>query len=98
GNRGSVEHDAVGEGVFVDRGDVGGDVLPFAARVGEAEIDVFHVVVLDHLHDVLRRSHGRRTLSWCWSIVTVAVWSTAGVRARRREARFRWRQARIPLS
>ena len=36
--------------------DVEGDVLPLAARIGESEVDVFHVVVLDHLHDILWRS------------------------------------------
>ena len=43
--------------------DVEGDVLPLAARVGEAEIDVFHVVVLDHFHDFFGGRHGMRTLS-----------------------------------
>ena len=59
-----------------------GDVLPFAARIGKAEIDVFHVVVLDHLHHVLRRSHGRRTLSWCWSILLLLFRPTAAGSAR----------------
>src|SRR6185437_5912220 len=31
--------------------------LPLAARIGEAEIDVFHVVILDHLHDVFSCGH-----------------------------------------
>ena len=46
--------------------DVESDVLPLAARIGEAEIGVFHVAVLDHFHDILWRRHGMRTLSWCW--------------------------------
>ena len=39
-------------------GHVEGDVLPLAARIGETEIDVFHVVVLDHLQDIFGRRHG----------------------------------------
>ena len=34
-------------------------------RIGEAEVGVFHVAVLDHLHDIFWRRHGMRTLSWC---------------------------------
>ena len=63
GDRGAVEHLAFGKGLLFDHGDVEGDVLPLAARIGEPEIDVFHVVVLDHLHDILWRRHGMRTLS-----------------------------------
>ena len=33
--------------------DVEGDMLPLAARIGEAEIDVLDVVFLDQLEDVL---------------------------------------------
>src|SRR5262249_46298067 len=57
GNRGAVEHDAFGKRVFFERGDVAGDVLPLPARIGEAVVDVFHVVVLDHLHHVFGRRH-----------------------------------------
>ena len=35
---------------------VEGDVLPFAARIGEAQIDIFDVVVLDCLQDILAPS------------------------------------------
>ena len=58
GNRGAVEHLAFGKGVFFDHADVESDVLPLAARIGETEIDVLDVVVLDHLQDFFGRSHG----------------------------------------
>jgi hypothetical protein len=32
-------------------------VLPFAARVGKAEIDVLDVVFFDHLHDLFGIGH-----------------------------------------
>ena len=35
--------------IVVDQGDVEGDVLPLAARVGEAEVDILDVFVLDFL-------------------------------------------------
>ena len=47
GDRRAVEHGAFGENLLVDHADVEGDVLPLAARIGETQIDVFHVVVLD---------------------------------------------------
>ena len=65
GDRGAVEHHAFGKGFFLDLADVESDVLPLAARIGEAEIGVFYVAVLDHFHDILWRRHGMRTLSWC---------------------------------
>jgi hypothetical protein len=40
-------------------------LMPLAARIGEAEIGVFYVAVLDQFHDILWRRHGMRTLSWC---------------------------------
>jgi hypothetical protein len=58
GDRGAVEHAAFGEGVLFDHRLVEGHVLPLAARVGEAEVDVFHVVVLHHLQDIFSRRHG----------------------------------------
>ena len=76
GDRGAVEHLPFGERVFLDQAHVKGDMLPFAARIGEAEIDEFHVAVLDHFHDVLRRGHGMHTLSWCWNVLE--RWSTVG--------------------
>ena len=39
------------EEVFVDHRQIEGDVLPLAARVGEAHIDEFDLLVLDHLQD-----------------------------------------------
>jgi len=65
GDRRTVEHDAFGESILIDGRDVGRDVLPLASRIGKSKIDVFHVVVLDHFHDILWRRHGMRTLSWC---------------------------------
>ena len=56
---------AFGKGVLFDHADVKSDMLPLAARIGEAEVDVFYVVVLDHFHDILWRRHGMHTLSWC---------------------------------
>ena len=44
GDRGAVEHQAVGEGVFVDQRLVEGDVLPLAARIGEAQVHILDVV------------------------------------------------------
>ena len=57
GDRGAVEHDALAERILLDRRDISRDVLPLAARVGETEIDVFHVVVLDHLQSVFGGRH-----------------------------------------
>ena len=62
GNGGAIEHDAFAEGILLDGRDVGGDVLPFAARIGEAEIGVFYVIILDQLHDFFGRSHRTITL------------------------------------
>jgi hypothetical protein len=33
------------------------EVLPLAARIGEAEVDVFDVVLLDHIHYFFRVGH-----------------------------------------
>ena len=57
GDRGAVEHDAVGEHVLVDLGDVHRDVLQLALRIGEAQIDELDVVVLDLLQDVFGCRH-----------------------------------------
>ena len=62
GDRGAVERNAFRQRLLVDDGDVEGDVLPFAARIGEAEVDVFNVVVLDLLDYVLGRCHVRSCL------------------------------------
>ncbi len=53
GDRRAVEHHAVGQEILGDRADMMGQVLPLAARIGEAEIDVFDVVLLDHIENFL---------------------------------------------
>ena len=58
GDRRAVEHQAVGERVLVDQRLIEGDVLPLAARIGEAQVDIFDVVVLDRLQDILGGLHG----------------------------------------
>ena len=57
GDRRAVEHDAIGEHVFVDLGDVHRHVLQLALRVGEAQVDELDVVVLDLLQDVFGCRH-----------------------------------------
>src|SRR4029077_855210 len=52
GDRGTVEHQTLGKDVVVDHADVKSYVLPLAARIGEAQVDVFYVVVLDRFQDV----------------------------------------------
>src|SRR5262249_9959204 len=51
------EHLAFRESFLPDDADVESDVLPLAARVGEAKIRVFDVVVLDELQDILGGGH-----------------------------------------
>ena len=58
GDRRAVEHQPVGEGVLVDQRLIEGDVLPLAARIGEAQVDIFDVIVLDRLQDILGGLHG----------------------------------------
>ena len=57
GDRRAVEHQPVGQGVLVDQPLIEGHVLPFAARIGKAQIDIFDVVVLDRLQDILGGLH-----------------------------------------
>ena len=57
GDRRAVEHQAVGESLLVDQRLIEGDVLPLAARIGEAQIDIFDVIVLDRLQDILGGLH-----------------------------------------
>src|SRR5207237_523754 len=57
GDRGAVEHRAFSKNVLVDHADVEGDVLPLAPRIGEAEVDIFDVVVFDCFQDVLGGLH-----------------------------------------
>jgi hypothetical protein len=77
--------------------DVERDVLPLAARVGEAEVDVLDVVVLDHLQDV-----GSRASSCCPSVlecVEAGVCRAGSRRARRRRRRRKRAQiASLPVS
>jgi hypothetical protein len=63
GDRGAVKHDALAERILLDRRDISGHVLPLAARIGETEVDVFHVVILDHLQSIFSGRHGTNTLS-----------------------------------
>src|SRR5215471_21185197 len=57
GDRRAIEHLAFRERVLLNDADVESDVLPLAARVGEAEIRIFDVVVLDELQDILGGGH-----------------------------------------
>src|SRR5215467_1124896 len=57
GDRGAVEHLAFRESFLLDDADVECDVLPLAARVGEAKIRIFDVVVLDQFQDILGGGH-----------------------------------------
>ena len=57
GDRRTVEHHALVQEIFVDRPDVVSQMLPLAARIGEPEVDVFDVVLLDQIHDFLGVSH-----------------------------------------
>ena len=54
----AVEHDAGGDQVLIDRLHRLRRVLPLAARVGEAEIDVFDVVLLDEIENFGCVGHG----------------------------------------
>jgi hypothetical protein len=58
GDRRTVEHDAFDQCVFVDGVDVHRQVLPLAARVGEAVVDVDDVLLFDHLEDGFCVRHG----------------------------------------
>ena len=63
GDRGAVEHLAFRERLLLDHPDVEGHVLPLAARIGEPEIAVLYVVVLDQLQDIFGRRHVNEFLS-----------------------------------
>jgi hypothetical protein len=58
GDRGAVEHGAIGEEVLIDHVDVEGDVLHLAAHVGEADVDIFDVLLFDFSQDILVVRHG----------------------------------------
>ena len=55
GDRGAVEHQAFGEGLLIDLRHVEGDVLQLAARIGEAKVDIFDLLVLHHFQYRCRR-------------------------------------------
>ena len=73
GDRGAVEHDAFREDLLVDHRHVEGDVLPLAARVGEPEVDIFDVIVLDRLQDVPGGLHVVQTFPVFTHVVLVAA-------------------------
>ena len=49
--------DAFGKRVLFDHADVESHMLPLAARIGETQVDVFDVVVLDRFQDVFGGLH-----------------------------------------
>ncbi len=57
GDRRAVEHDALGQQILVDGLDRLGEVLPFAPRVGEPEVDVFHLMLFDEREDFCSVGH-----------------------------------------
>ena len=64
GDRGAVEHDAVAERLFIDRGDVLRGVLPLAARIGEAKVHILDGMLAEHLHHLRHAAcRGRLGLS-----------------------------------
>ncbi len=54
GDGGAVEHHALGQHVLVHGVHVLGDVLPLAARIGEAKIDIFRFMLLDQIEHLFR--------------------------------------------
>ena len=79
GNRGTVEHLAFGKGVLFDHADVEGHVLPLAARIGETQVDVFDVVVLDRFQDIFGGLHEypfwlRDGFQHCATWVVISPW------------------------
>ena len=52
-----IEHDAIGEHVFVHLSHIHRDVMHFALRISEAQVNEFYFIVLDLLHDVTGCSH-----------------------------------------
>ena len=57
GDRRAVEHEAFVQEILVHLIGHDRDVLQLAARIGETDVDVFDVLVLDRLQDVLL-AHG----------------------------------------
>ena len=62
GDRGTVEHDAIGEGLFLDGADVLRGMVHLAARVGEAKVDVLDVVFLDQVEDLADVRHASESV------------------------------------
>ena len=56
-DRRAVEHDAIGEHVFVDTANVHRQVMQLALGVGEAQINELDVVILDLLEDIICSRH-----------------------------------------
>ena len=57
GDRRAVEHQPLSECVLVNEALIECDMLPLAARIGEAQIDIFDIIVLDRLQDILGGLH-----------------------------------------
>src|SRR4029079_17519491 len=57
GDRGTVEHDAFGEGVLIHHLRVHGDVLHLSARVGETQVHELDFVILDFLRHTFSVCH-----------------------------------------
>ena len=55
-----------GESVFVDDRNIECHMLPLAGHVGEAEIDIFDVIVLDRLEDILGVFHQKDPCRELW--------------------------------
>ena len=60
GDGGAVEHEALGEEILIDLVLHDRDVLQLAARVGEADVDIGDVFILDFLNDIGSVAH------WCF--------------------------------
>ena len=58
----TVEHDAVAEHVLIDGRDVLRGVMPLAARVGEPQVHIFDVLLLEHIQHFLHAGIRRRRL------------------------------------
>ena len=56
-DRRTVEHRAFREDFLVNERNVERDVLPLSARIGEAEVHILDVIILDRLEDVLGGLH-----------------------------------------
>ncbi len=57
GDRRAVEHHPLVQKILADRAHVMRQMLPLAARIGEAEVDILDLVLLDQLHYLPRIRH-----------------------------------------